>query len=131
MIIKNCDKSVGINHNPNWPYFPDLPYMILISGGSGAGKTKVLLNLIKHKWTYIRKIYLYAKDSFEWKYKFVINEKEIAGIKELKNPKAFIGYLQKIDGAYENLQDFIPKKKRSMLIVFHDMISDMEANIYT
>ena len=25
-------------HNKNWPYIPDHPYRILITGGSGSGK---------------------------------------------------------------------------------------------
>ena len=29
--------------NKNWSYTPDHPYRILIIGGSGAGKTHVLL----------------------------------------------------------------------------------------
>ena len=33
-------------HNHDWPYIPDHPYKILIIGGSGSGKTNVLLNLI-------------------------------------------------------------------------------------
>ena len=36
-------------HNPNWPYIPDHPYKILIIGGSGSGKTNVLLNLINNQ----------------------------------------------------------------------------------
>ena len=47
-MIKNYDQSVEINHNLNWPYIPDHPYRILITGGAGSGKTNVLLNLIKH-----------------------------------------------------------------------------------
>ena len=31
-------------HNENWPYIPDKPYRILIIGGSGSGKTYLLLN---------------------------------------------------------------------------------------
>ena len=27
-----------------WPYISDHPYIILITGGSGSGKTNVLLN---------------------------------------------------------------------------------------
>ena len=42
-------------HNRNWPY------RILIIGGSGSGKTNVLLNLIENQ-PEIDKIYLYAKD---------------------------------------------------------------------
>ena len=48
-MMKNYDESVEINHNPNWPYIPDHPYRILITGVSGSGKTNVLLNLIKHQ----------------------------------------------------------------------------------
>ena len=40
-------------------------------GGSGSGKTNELLNLINYQ-PDIDKIYLYAKDLFEEKYKFLI-----------------------------------------------------------
>ena len=42
-MMKNYDQSVEINHNPNWPYIPDRLYRILITDGSGLGKTNVLL----------------------------------------------------------------------------------------
>ena len=47
-------------HNPKWPYIPDHPYKMLIIGGSGSGKTSVLLNLIKEQDNneLINKIYL-------------------------------------------------------------------------
>ena len=45
-MIKNYDKSVEINHNPNWPYTSDHPYRILIIGCSGSGKINALLKLI-------------------------------------------------------------------------------------
>ena len=56
-----------IKHNENWPYIPDHPYRILIIGGSGSGKTNLLLNLTE-KESDIDKIYLYAKDPYEAKY---------------------------------------------------------------
>ena len=54
-------------HNPEWPYIPDHPYIILIIGGSGSEKTNALLNLINNQLN-IDKRYLYAKDPYEAKY---------------------------------------------------------------
>ena len=88
----------------------------------------MLLNLIKHQRPDIDKIYLYVKDPFESKYQLLINGREKVGIENLKNPKAFIGYSQTIDDVYENLEDYNPTKKRRLLIVFDDMIADMESN---
>ena len=34
-------------HNPDWPQISNHPYKMLITGGSGSGKTNALLNLIK------------------------------------------------------------------------------------
>ena len=48
-MMKNYDKSVAVNHNPNWSYIPDYPYRILITDGSGSGKPNVLKNLVKHQ----------------------------------------------------------------------------------
>ena len=79
--MKNYDQSVEINYIPNWSYIPDHPYRILLTGGSGSGKTNVLLNLIKHQWSDIDKIYLNVKDAFESKYQLLINGGEKVGIK--------------------------------------------------
>ena len=68
-----------IGDNKNWPFIPDHPYRILIIGGSGYGKTNVLLNLIENQ-PDIDKIYLYAKDLFEAKYQYLINKREGIGI---------------------------------------------------
>ena len=40
---------------------------------------------------------------------------------------AFIDYSQTIDDVYENLKDYNQTKKRRVLIVFDDMIADMES----
>ena len=66
--MKNYAESLEINYNLNWPYIPDHSYRILIIGGSGSGKTNVLLNLVKHQRPDIKKIYLYVKDPFESKH---------------------------------------------------------------
>ena len=125
---KNFDQSVKINHNPNWPRIPDNPYGILIIGGSGSGKNNVLLKQKRNQQPDIGKIYLYVKDLFESKYQLLINGGERVGIKTLKNPKAFINYSKTIDDVYENSEDYNPTKKRRVLIVFDDMIADMESN---
>ena len=62
----NFDDYVNENktiHNKNWPYIPDHPYRILIIGGSGSGKTNLLLNLMETnqtltKYIYMQKIYM-------------------------------------------------------------------------
>ena len=126
--MKSYDQSVEINHNPNWPYIPDHPYRILIIGGSGSGKTNVLLNLIKHQRPDIDKIYLYVKDPFESKYQLLINGREKVGIKNLEKPNAAFDYSQAIGDVYEKLENYNPVKKRRVLIVFDDMIADMESN---
>ena len=98
--MKNYDQSFEINHNTNWFYIPDHLYRILIIGGSVAGKTNLLFNLIKHQRPDFDKIYLYVKDPFQSKYQLIINVWEKVGTEILENPKAFIDYSQTIDGVY-------------------------------
>ena len=61
-------------------------------------------------------------------YQLLINGREKVGIKNLKNPKAFIDYSHTIDDVYENLEDYNPTKKRGVLIVFDGMIVDIKSN---
>ena len=126
-MMKNSDESVEINHNPNWPFIPDHPYRILIIGGSGSGKTNVLLNLIRHQQPDIDNFFLYVKDPFELSYQLRISGRKKVGIENLKNSKAFIVYSQTIEDFYENLEDYNPTKKRRLLIVFADMTADIES----
>ena len=76
-------------HHLKWPYLPDCPYIMLIVGGSGSGKTNALLNLIKNQ-PEIDKIYLYAWDPYEAKYHYLINKREKVGLDPFNDPKAFI-----------------------------------------
>ena len=114
-------------HYLNWPYIPDYPYRILIIGGSGSGKINALLNLI-NKQPDIDKIYLYAKDLYEARYQFLINERKSAGLKHLNDPKAFIEYSNDIQNVYKNIDKCNADKGHKILAVFDDLTANMIYN---
>ena len=66
-------------HNKNLPHIPDHTYRILNVGGSGSGKTNVLLKLIENQ-PDVEKIYLYAKDPYEAKCWYSIKTRRKLGI---------------------------------------------------
>ena len=101
---------VNENENKNWPHIPDHPYRILIIGGSGSGKTNLLLNLIKNQ-SDIDKIYLYVKDPYESKYQYLINKKEGVGINHFHDLRAFIDYSNDMHDVYKNIDDYNLIKK--------------------
>ena len=113
--------------NLKWSYIPDHPYIILIIGGSGSGKTNALLNLIKNQ-PDIDKIYLYAKDPYEAKYQFLIKKRESTELNNFNDPKAFIEYSNDIQDVYININEYNIDKERKILIVFDDTIADMINN---
>ena len=114
-------------HNSKLPYIPDHPYQILIIGGSGSGKTNALLNLINNQ-PDIDKIYLYAKDPNEAKYQHLINKREKVELGHFNDPKAFIEYSNDMLDVYNSIENYNPNKKRKVLTVFDDMITDMINN---
>ena len=116
-----------IEHNSKWSYIPNHPYRILIIGGSGSGKTNALLNLINNQ-PDIDKIYLYAKDPYEAKYQYLINRHEKVGLDHFDDPKVFIEYSNDMQDVPKNIDDYNPRKKCKVLIVFDDMIADMINN---
>ena len=99
----------------------------MIIGGSGSGKTSTLLNLINEQ-NDIDKMYLYARDLNEPKYKILIKKRKDAGIKHLNDPNAFIECSNTMDDVYEDIDDYNPSRKRKNLIVFDDMIADIMSN---
>ena len=126
----NLDSITNENkkkQNEKWPNIPDHPYRIIIIGGSGSGKTNALINLINEQ-NDIDKIYLYARDLNEPKYKILIKKREDAGIKHFNDPNAFIEYSNTMDDIYENINDYNPSRKRKVLFCFDDMIADIMAN---
>ena len=125
----NLDNYVNENkteHNKNWPFIPDHPYRILIIGGSGSGKTNLLLNLIENQ-PDIDKIYLYAKDLYEAKYQYLIKIREKVGIDDHNDPRAYTEYSNDMHNVYKNINYYNPNKNK-ILIVFDDMIADMIRN---
>ena len=101
-------------HNEKWPYIPDHPYRILIIGGPESGKTNALINLINEQ-NGIDNIYLQARDLNKPKYDYLIKKREDAGKKHLNNAKAFIECSNTMDDIYENIDDYIPIRKRKKI----------------
>ena len=102
-----------------------MSYKKLIIGPSGSGKTIYLLNSIQKDNNIIDKIYLYANDLEEPKYQLLIEKREKAGLKNLKDPTAFIEHSDSMDDIYENIEDYTKMRKRKVLIVFDGMISNV------
>ena len=100
---------------------------MLIIGLSGSGKTSTVLHLINNLHP-IDKIYLYAKDIHEPKYEYLINKREQAGIKNLNDPHAFIEYSDDMDDVLDDINNYIKNRDKKVLIVFDDMIADIEYN---
>ena len=107
-------------HNSKWSYIRDHPYRILIIGGLATGKTNALLNLTNSQQD-IDEIYLYAKDRYEAKYKFLINKRKRTGLKRFDEPEAFIEYSNDMQDVYKNIEEYNIGKKSKILIDFVDM----------
>ena len=86
--------------------------------GALVWENKLLFNSINHKPDY-DKIYLYAEDLYEAKYKLLINKQESTRLKHLNDFKAFIEYSNYMDDVYKNIEESNPNKKQKILIVFH------------
>ena len=115
-IVSNKKKSSSKNY--------DWPFRMLIIGPSGSGKTNILLHLID-KFHPIDKIYLYAKDTDEDKYQYLINRRERAGIKNLNDPYTFIEYWNDMNDVLEDINNYNKNRDKKVLIIFDDMIADI------
>ena len=73
-----------------------------------------IFNLISHQ-SDIDKIYLYAKYLRKGKYQLLITRHEGAGLKHLKDSKAFIEYSDNMDDIYKNIEEYDPAKKRKKI----------------
>ena len=73
----------------------------------------MLLNLIKEQ-DDIDKIYLYAKDLNEPKYRFLNKKRKNTGIKHLNYLKVFIEHSNTMDDISNNIDDYNPTRKRKI-----------------
>ena len=118
----NLDNLTKKDENNDWSYGK------LIIGPSGSEKTNHLSNLIQKSNNIIDKIYLYAKDLDEPKYKILIDKREKAGTNFNNDPTAFIEYSNSIDDILSNIEYYDKKRTRKVLIIFDDMISHVMCN---
>ena len=72
--IDDVTKENIKEHNTDWPQILDHRNRTLIIGGYESGRINSLFNLISQQ-PDIDKIYLYAKYSYEAKYKFLVNKR--------------------------------------------------------
>ena len=69
-----------------------------------------------------------AKDIYEPKYEYLINKREQAGIKNLNDPHVFIEYSDDMNDVLDDINDYNKNRDKKVLIVFDDMIADIEYN---
>ena len=119
--------NIGSNKNTSSSEDNNWPFRMLIIGPSGSGKTNSLLHLINNLHP-IDKIYLYPKDIHEPKYEYLINKREQAGIKKLNDPHAFIKYSDDMNDVLDDINNYNKNRDKKVLIVFDDMIADIEYN---
>ena len=58
---------------------------------------------------------MYAKDPYEAKYQFLINERESIGLKHFNDLKAFIEYSNDMQDVDKNINEYNPGKKRKIV----------------
>ena len=69
--------------------------------------------------------FIYVKDLHEPKYEYLINKREQVGMKNLNDTHAFIEYSDDMNVLDDN-NNYIKNRDKKVLIVFHDMIADIE-----
>ena len=101
----------------------DWPFRMIIIEPSGSGKINTILHLINN-FHPIDKIYLYAKDTDEKKYQFLINKRKQAGLKNSNDPHAFIEHSNDMNDVFDNIDDYNKNRDKKILVIFDDMIAD-------
>ena len=76
----------------------------------------------------VDKIYLYAKDLEEPKYKLLINRRKQAGINFSNDLNAFIEYSNSIGDVFPQIEEYNRRRNRKVLIIFDEMIYHVMLN---
>lgn len=106
-------------------FMPDSPFRMLMCGGSGSGKTNVLINMIV-RYLDFDKLYVYTKhldqDKYKWLQEFITTIEEDPDIQEVGDLP--IGIFR------SHIKDMVPlddidKEKRN-LIIFDDMLLEKD-----
>ena len=71
------------------------------------------------------KTYLYAKDTDEKKYQYLINKREQAGIKNLNDRHPFIEYSNDMNDVLDDINNYNKNRDKKVLIILDDMIADI------
>ena len=66
--------------------------------------------IIKSNKTDFDKIYLFAKDPYESKYRYLINKPEKVSLKHYGNPNFFFEYSNDMPDDYKNIEEYNPRK---------------------
>ena len=56
-------------------------------------------------------MYLYAKDPYKAKYRFLINKRESTGLKHFDDSEVFINYSNNLDTIHKNIEKIQPKEE--------------------
>ena len=71
---------------------------------------------------------MHVKGLSEPKYECLINKGEDTEIKHFNDSNAFIECSNTMDEVYENTDDYIPSRKRKVLIMFNEIFADIMTN---
>jgi len=120
--IYNYDVG-GNDKKPDHPLMPGHPFRLLMVGGSGSGKTNVLVNMLMNYLVYDR-VYIYTKHMHQEKYQLLKNFyssiEENPEVKKIIDPPLFV--------MKENIKDMVPLEsmdpKIRNVIVFDDFVVD-------
>ena len=62
---------------------------------------------------------------YQGKYQYIINKREIIGLKLFNDPNVFIEYSNDMQDVYKIINEINSGKNRKILTIFDDMIADM------